>query len=187
MKLGIRNIIVSCCLIFLFGCSPTVEKGNLYLGKVTRVLSGQAVEVHLTGTFEEVKVRIEGINAPDWRQDPWGAAAKQKLQDLVLNKSIAIEAENLERDRYNRIRGHLWQRQTLVSQQLVEAGCVLANDKYTHSYSKLLRSSQEYARLMGYGIWNPEQAMRYTPSQARAFPSAVKRRGEAVRSWGFPP
>ena len=64
---------------------------------------------------------------------------------------------------------------------------MLANDRGINRYSKLLRSSQEYARLMGYGIWNPEQAMRYTPSQARAFPSAVKRRGEAVRSWGVSP
>ena len=168
MKLGIRTIIICCCFIFLCGCSPVPEKGNLFSGKVTRVLSGQAVEVHLTGTLDVVKVRIEGIDAPDWRQSPWGKAAQQKLSDLVMGKSIAIEAENIESDRYNRIKGHLWQGQTLVSQQLVEAGCVLANDRYIHSHSKLLRESQEYARLMGYGIWNPQQAMRYTPSQFRS-------------------
>ncbi|MEL7523034.1 MAG: thermonuclease family protein, partial [Cyanobacteria bacterium J06553_1] len=112
--------------------------------------------------------RLTGIDAPDWRQSPWGEAAKQKLADLVLEKAIAIEAENLESDRYNRIRGHLWLDQTLVSQQLVKSGCALANDRYPHSYSKLLRSAQEYARLMGLGIWNPEEAMRYTPSQFRS-------------------
>ena len=166
MKL-VRTIILCCCLIFLLGCSPVPEKGNLFSGKVTRVLSGQTVEVRLTGASETVKLRIEGIDAPDWRQDPWATAAREKLEDLVLNKSIAIEAENTEGDRYNRLRGHLWLGQILIAQELVEAGCVLANDKYPHAHSKLLRSSQEYARLMGYGIWNPEQAMRYTPSQFR--------------------
>ena len=72
-----------------------------------------------------------------------------------------------KRDRYNRLNAHIWRNQTLVSQELIEAGCVLVNDRYPHAYSKLLMESQEYARLMGYGIWNPKQAMRYTPSEFR--------------------
>ncbi|NJL53175.1 MAG: thermonuclease family protein [Hydrococcus sp. SU_1_0] len=142
------------------------------LGEVKRVVSGQTVEVLLAGTSEVVKVRIEGIDAPDWRQSPWGEAAKEKLTELVMGKAIKIETENLggdtPRDRYNRLQGHLWQDQTLVSQELILSGCVLLNDRYPHSYSKLLMESQEYARLMGYGIWNPKLAMRYTPSQFRS-------------------
>ena len=164
----IRNLIICCCLIFLFGCSSTSDAKNLYAGTVTRVLSGQTVEVRLTGKLDTVKVRMTGIDAPDWRQTPWGDAAKNKLTELVINKPIAIETDNLESDSYNRIQGHLWQGETLISQELLKAGCVLTNDRYPHSYSKLLRSAQEYARLMGYGIWNPQQAMRYTPSQFRS-------------------
>lgn len=164
----INAVIVCCCLILLFGCNSPPEKKNLFSAEVTRVVSGQAVEVRLTGTSEVVKLRIEGIDAPDWRQSPWGETAQQKLTELVLGKPIKIEAENLLRDRYNRLQGHLWQEQTLVSQELIKSGCVLVNDRYPHSYSKLLMESQEYARLLGYGIWNPQQAMRYTPSQFRS-------------------
>ncbi|NJK57330.1 MAG: thermonuclease family protein [Pleurocapsa sp. SU_5_0] len=172
----IKIIVVCCCLILLFGCNAPPEKKNLFSAEVTRVVSGQAVEVRLTGTSEVVKLRIEGIDAPDWRQSPWGETAKQKLTELVLGKPIKIETENLVqdypfgmlRDRYNRILGHLWQEETLVSQELLKSGCVLVNDRDPHSYSKLLMESQEYARLMGYGIWNPKLAMRYTPSQFRS-------------------
>ena len=164
----IKTIVICCCLIFLFGCNSPDQQKNLFLGEVTRIVSGQAVEVVLTGTSETLTVRIVGIDAPDWRQSPWGEAAKQKLTELVRGLPIKIEAESLKRDRYNRIQGHLWQDKTLVSQQLVESGCVLVNDRYPHSYSKLLMESQEYARLMGYGIWNPQLAMRYTPSQFRS-------------------
>ena len=168
MKLFLRNIIL-CCSIFLLSCDSVPEKGNLFSGEVTRVLSGQTVEVRLTGASEVVKLRIEGIDAPDWRQKPWSTAAKEKLEELVIGKPIAIEADNLKRDRYNRIRGHLWQGRVLVTQQLVEGGYVLVNDRYIQPYySNLLRSSQEYARLMGYGIWNPKLAIRYTPSQFRS-------------------
>jgi micrococcal nuclease len=166
--MSIKIILVCCCLVLLFGCNSPTEPKNFYLGEVRQVVSGQAVEVRLTGTSEMVKVRIEGIDAPDWRQSPWGEAAKQKLTALVMGKPIKIEAENMVRDRYNRIQGHIWQEETLVSQELIKSGSVLVNDRYSHSYSKLLMESQEYARLMGYGIWNPKLAMRYTPNQFRS-------------------
>ena len=145
-------------------------------GKVTRVVSGQTVEVLLTGASETTRVRIIGIDAPDLRQSPWGEAAKQKLSELVIGLPIKLELEDRQRDnptgtlrdRFNRLNAHLWQNQTLVSQQLVKSGYVLANDSYEHKYSKLLMESREYARLMGYGIWNPNLPMRYTPRQFRS-------------------
>lgn len=161
-------IIAGCCLLLLFSCRSQPEPTDLLGGKVTRVVSGQTVEVVLIGSSETTRVRIIGIDAPDLRQSPWGEAAKQKLVELVTGLPIKLELENEERDRYNRLNAHLWQERTLVSQELVAAGCVLANDSYEHKYSKLLMESQEYARLMGYGIWNPQQAMRYTPRQFRS-------------------
>lgn len=162
------KLLCVCCLLLLFSCSSQPEPTDLLAGKVTRVVSGQTVEVVLTGSSEATRVRIIGIDAPDLRQSPWGEAAKQKLVELVTGLPIKLELESQERDRYNRLNAHLWQERTLVSQELVKAGCVLANDSYEHKYSKLLMESQEYARLMGYGIWNPQQAMRYTPRQFRS-------------------
>lgn len=165
------NLLSVCCLILLlFSCSSQPERENLLAGKVTGVISGQTVEVALTGKSEITRVRITGIDAPDLRQSPWGETAKERLSQLVMGMPILIEPDSnfKKRDRFNRLHGHLWQGQTLISQQLIKEGCVLANDRYDHQYSKLLMESQEYARLMGYGIWNPELAMRYTPSQFRS-------------------
>jgi micrococcal nuclease len=156
------------CLFLLFGCNVNHNEVNLRSGKVVRILSGQTVEVMLTNTSEVVRVRIIGIDAPDLRQSPWGKAAKERLTELLFNSPIKIETDNPQQDRFNRINAHLWQEQTLISQKLVEEGCVLANGEYPHSYSKLLMDAQEYARLMGYGIWNPKQALRTTPNQFRS-------------------
>ena len=136
------------------------------------MISGQTVEV-LTDTSEVAKVRIIGIDAPDLRQDPWGEAAKNRLTELVMAMPVELELEENRpisqvRDRFNRLPAHIWRNKILIGQQLVEEGCVLANDRYEHSYSKLMQESQEYARVLGYGIWNPKQAMRYTPSQFRS-------------------
>lgn len=177
----IKVIIFCCCLILLFSCNSDSSQVNLIPAKVTRVISGQTVEVVLTATSEVTKVRITGIDAPDLRQSPWGKAAQEKLSQLVMGLQITLETEILEqnnygklstsgklRDRFNRLNAHLWQDKILISQQLVKEGYVLPNTRYSHSYSKLLIDAQEYARLMGYGIWNPKQAMRYTPNQFRS-------------------
>lgn len=164
----IKTVFICCCLVLLLSCSSQPNPANLLSAKVTRVVSGQTLEVLLTGTSEVAQVRIIGIDAPDLRQSPWGEAAKKKLIELVMGLPIEIEQEDAQRDRFNRLTAHIWQNKTLISQQLVRSGCVLANDRYDHSYSKLLMESQEYARLMGYGIWNPKLAMRYTPSQFRS-------------------
>ena len=161
--------------MLVLGCSDRSSKTSFISAKVTRVISGQTVEVLLTDTSEVAKVRIIGIDAPDLRQDPWGVAAKNKLTELVMAMPIELELEtegdrpiNEVRDRFNRLPAHIWRNKTLIGKQLVESGCVLANDRYEHSYSKLMQESQEYARALGYGIWNPKLAMRYTPSQFRS-------------------
>ena len=169
----LKWLVICGYLMLLAGCKKDVEQANLFPGKVTRVLSGQTIEVVLADTSEVSQVRITGIDAPDLRQDPWGKAARDKLIELVMGLPIDLETDlplqkNLNRDRYNRINAHVWQDKTLVSQQLVQTGCVLANTKYPHSYSKLLINAQEYARLMGYGIWNRDRAMRQTPNQFRS-------------------
>ena len=167
-KFNLSYLIICCCLVFLFSCSPKSDRPNLISAKVTRVVSGQTIEVRLTETSEVTKVRIVGIDAPDLRQSPWGQAAKNKLSELVLGLPVELETEIPQRDRYNRLNAHIWQNKHLISTELLQGGYVLANTRYNHLYSKVLIDAQEYARLMGYGIWNPKQAMRQTPNQFRS-------------------
>jgi len=159
--------------MLLIGCDRTPKRDDLLSGRVTRVVSGQTIEVMLTQTSEVARVRITGIDAPDLRQSPWGKIAKDSLSDLIMDRQIELESKNsvrdgFSRDRFNRINAHVWQGKTLVSEQLVKTGCVMANTQYPHSYSKLLINAQEYARLMGFQIWNRDRAMRYTPNQFRS-------------------
>lgn len=160
--------IAICGLIFLIGCHSDPVPDNLAAARVRRVMSGQTVEVVLTKTSELEIVRLAGIDAPDLRQSPWGQQAKQRLATLVVGMPINLELEIQQRDRFDRLNANIWQEQTLISQQLVQEGFVLANTSSSPKYSKLLIDAQEYARLMGYGIWNPKLAMRQTPKQFRA-------------------
>ncbi len=156
------------CLILLSACKSNQLNSNSIIGKVERVISGQSIEVVIAAKPDITKVRIIGIDAPDLRQSPWGEAAKQRLVELIMRSQIELESDTIKSDRFERILAHVWHNKTLVSEQLVKEGYVLANTEYPHPYSKLLIDAQEYARLMGYGIWNPQQPMRQLPAQFRS-------------------
>ena len=181
--------------ILLFGCGGAETSPNLISAKVERVVSGQTLEISaitlteanaskppsgvcayallppkaiaLENAERVTKVRIIGIDAPDLRQSPWGEAAKQRLGELLGRDYIQLETETPTTDSYDRLLAHVWHNGTLISEQLVREGYVLADTKYSHKYSQRLLNAREYARLLGYGIWNPEQPMRQTPSQFR--------------------
>lgn len=157
---------IACCLWLLIGCN-SADIPQTTTVQVQRVVSGQTLEVKIDRAI--TKVRLIGIDAPDLDQKPWGIAAKQQLAELVnpANK-IQLEIES-DRDPYNRILAYVWQNDTLVNEQLVKQGYVLANTQFPHKYSRRLLDAQAYARIMGYGIWNPQQPMGLTPAEFRSY------------------
>ncbi len=180
MTLLWKVLIYSCCLLLLVGCqSPNTPVG--LTAKVQRVVSGQTLEVLIPSEKSPLieRVRLIGIAAPDLQQHPWGVAAKEKLEELIgerkgqqlILKSVVLESEFEEKDRFGRRLAYLWHDGTLVNEQLVAQGYVLADAYFSGGkYSQRLVRAQEYARLMGYGIWEPKQPMRLTPKEFRSKP-----------------
>ena len=169
--LTLRLAICFCCLICLLSCSNSETEIKTLTAKVERIVSGQTLEVSLPKAKSYAKVRIIGIDAPDLRQSPWGKTAREKLAELD-KQSIQLELEAETPDSFDRLLAHVWHNESLVSEQLIKEGFVLTNTKYPHKYSQRLLDAQEYARIMGYGIWNPQQPMRQTPHQFRSQPTA---------------
>jgi micrococcal nuclease len=80
---------------------------------------------------------------------------------------VLLESDRTEKDRFGRRLAHVWKNEVLVTEKLVARGYALADLEFTHKYSKRLMRAQEYARLMGYGIWNPSQPLRLSPAEFR--------------------
>lgn len=164
-------------LLLLTSCSqPDLPKG--IFTKVERVISGQTLEIlDKTGKIPVLQqVRLAGIIAPDLKQDPWGIRAKQHLKQLSEGKKILLEADLTAKDRYGRISGYVWLDGILINEQLLKEGSVLAEtssiyrpvtSNFQTQYSQRFNYAQEYARLMGNGIWNPDKPMRLTPIEFR--------------------
>jgi micrococcal nuclease len=140
--------------------------------QVEQVISGQVLEVrHPDGAGGKIeRVRLIGIDAPDLAQQPWGPAAKRQLEQLVTNKTISLELGEEAQDRFDRTLGYVWLGNgKLLNEQLVKQGYALAVPRSPNiKYDKRLGRAQEQARLMGVGIWNPQEPMRQTPAEFRS-------------------
>jgi micrococcal nuclease len=145
---------------------------------VQQVVSGQTLDVLNTNQQPPLieRVRLIGIEAPDLKQHPWGAAAKNRFekmiskitgQQLVL-QPVFLEPDVQEKDSSGRWLAYVWHDNVLLNEQLVKEGYVLAAPRSPNNkYDSRIARAQEYARIMGYGIWNPDQPMRLTPAEFR--------------------
>lgn len=133
---------------------------------MTRVVSGQTLEV--IGAGEQLRVRLIGIDAPDLKQQPWGEAAKEQLQETIGSKPVLLEFEVQARDSYGRQLAYVWQDGVLLNEQMLkQGGGLFVPRSPNQKYDQRLERAQEWARLMGQGIWNPKQPMRLTPAEFR--------------------
>ncbi len=169
-------MICGCCLCLLFLSS--CRQPNSFLqgthAQVQRVISGQTIEVIINQSQPAIieRVRLMGITAPDLRQQPWGLAAKAQLENLLSGQqsqpSVILEEEYSHQDSYGRRWAYLWHNDRLVNEQLILAGYALVNSDATQDkYTQRLLHAQEYARLMGLGVWNPQEPMSLTPQEFR--------------------
>lgn len=166
-----------CCLLLLVGCQPNpVPKGITV--QVQRVVSGQTIDV-LNPTRQPAlieRVRLIGIEAPNLNQQPWAGAAKNRFEQMisgVVNRQfilqpIFLEPDKQEKDTSGRWLAYVWLNGVLINEQLVKEGFVLASPRSPNNrYDDRLSRAQDYARIMGYGIWNPEEPLRLTPEEFR--------------------
>lgn len=159
-----------CCLLLLVSCKGSVTpQGEMVL--VGQVVSGQTIEVvtasNPTAT-DARQVRLIGIEAPDMRQQPWGTQARQQLAELLGDRPVLLELDVEKRDRYQRQLGYIWASEELINEEMVKLGYALAKPRSPNSkYDRRLANAQAWARIMGVGIWNPEEPMTITPTEFR--------------------
>lgn len=154
--------------MFLLGCGSNKAPEQLFEVRVEQVISGQTIKIATDSEYDSV--RLIGIDAPDWRQKPWGLQAKTRLQNLIEGQSVLLEFDvKTQDDLYKRQFAYAWLDGSIfVNELLVQEGYALAKERYPNTkYSQRLARAQEWARLRELGIWNPENPMRLTPSEFR--------------------
>ena len=169
----IIKIIILLSLLFLVSCQSQNKSAIIPSDvKLARVVSGQSLEVlgmeaqpNLTS-----QIRLIGLDAPDLRQTPWGEDAKKSLETLIggINQSIKLEFDLENKDKFNRTLAYVWKDQLLLNEEIIKQGYALFVARSPNNkYNQRLEHAQQWARIMGKGIWNPDQPMRITPGEYR--------------------
>ena len=156
MYLGIRmRHWLSCLAPMICGLSFGVQAAPSWMGWVSGVMDGDTVLLVREGQHEPVKLRIEGVDAPEICQ-PGGSAARDALIRLALRKSVQVVDHG--QDSYGRQIGRLSVDGVDLGAEMVRSGMAWAYRFRTGKgpYAGL----QRQARQQKIGVFAaPEAAM----------------------------
>ena len=157
-----RKILLLFALVFLVSCvksSSTASSGCKFIADtaiVSRVVDGDTICLQ-NGLY----VRLIGINAPE--KDELGSlSAKEKLEQLVLGKSVKLVYETERQDKYGRELADVYVNDTFVNYELASAGWVrimmiAPNVEHTDK----LRSAVSIAKNSSIGLFGNLSSVDY--------------------------
>ncbi len=152
-------------LSLLWGCQRVTPPQGEAIA-VQQVWSAQEIElVGLPGQPEITeRVRLAGIAVPSLAQ-PWGDAAKTQLEQMISRQSLVLESDTRTDQGQRSV--YAWSNGTLLNEKLVAEGHALTtvSKSLKSKYELRLSRAQDRARILGLGIWNPQDPLRQLPGQ----------------------
>jgi len=130
-----------------------------FTGVVTQVVDGDTIRVRIDDRVE--KVRYIGMDTPETKHpfrapEPGGTEAAALNYRLVMGKTVRLELDVRERDRYQRLLAYVYVGDLMVNAELVRLG-------YAHAvtvppnvaHAQWFVSLEREAREAGRGLWGP--------------------------------
>lgn len=137
MKLYIYSFLL---LFYLFS--------NTFFAKVVGITDGDSITV-LTKENKQIKIRLEGIDCPEKKQD-FGLQAKQTISALCFNKEVRIVSTG--KDRYGRTLAFIYAGDVCLNKELLRQGLAWHYKKYNKDQD--LASIEEKAKAQKVGLWS---------------------------------
>ncbi len=138
--------IVYVFLLLILSALP-LSAGEFLTGKCVGVSDGDTIRVLCNK--REVKVRLEGIDCPEMKQD-FGRRAKQFTSAMVFGRMVHVRV--VTKDRYGRSVGRVTLQGKDVSVELVRSGMAWHYRKYSND--PVLSKAEEEARAKKVGLWS---------------------------------
>lgn len=152
--------------VFAILCLLMSWQVHAWPAKVVGVHDGDSITVLREGNVQ-VKIRLEGIDAPELKQ-PFGNAAKKALSDLVFGKTV--EVKETGKDRYARTLATVTVGSLDANLEMVKTGFAWHYAKY--SKDQMLKEAQMEAQAAKLGLWADKEPVM--PWEWRKKPKASK-------------
>jgi endonuclease YncB( thermonuclease family) len=135
---------------FIFCLTIVFLAYNVFNAKVIGVTDGDTIVV-LTEDKQQVKIRLEGIDCPEMKQD-FGTKAKQATSDLCFGKQVSIHKSGV--DRYGRTLAYVYVGDTCINKELLKLGMAWHFKKYNGDQE--LAQLEILAREKKVGLWSQQ-------------------------------
>lgn len=134
-------LIIIANLLFLTGYFKTgkVIEDNFETGFVTKVIDGDTIIIN------GESVRLLGMDTDERGYDCY-KEAKERLEDLVLNKEVKLENDGKDRDQYKRLLRYVFIDEENINLKLVEEGLAIARFYENSKYKEEILGAERYAR-----------------------------------------
>ena len=150
-----------------------------FSGKVIGVTDGDTIKVLVNK--ETVKVRLEGIDAPESGQS-YGKKAKEALAEMVAGKTVTVKKTGT--DKYQRTLGIMIVGDVDANAKLIEDGWAWHFKKYNDE--DRLAKLEEAARKAKRGLWadeNPLAPWEYRARQKTPEAAPDESKDEKISYW----
>src|SRR5262249_32187019 len=150
----IRSLAVALAALLAMAAAAAAEP---FTATVVRVVDGDTIYVDLGGHTE--KVRYIGMDTPETHHpargaEPGGREATAVNRRLVESKTVQLELDVRQRDRYGRLLAYVYVGETMVNAELVRLGYAQGMTVPPNVKSaSLFLALQREAREAGRGLW----------------------------------
>ena len=122
--------------------------GQTVSATVTSIADGDTVRLRLDGSSKTIRVRLEGIDAPE-HGEPFNVQARNEARVMLFNKKVQVRATDI--DNYDRLVARLIVNGIDSSVHLVESGLACHFTRFVND--PVLANAQLAARSAGRGFW----------------------------------
>jgi micrococcal nuclease len=135
-------------LLILLLTVSSASYAKTFEGVVTHVSDGDTLWIEVDSKTKPIKVRLQGIDAPEICQ-AWGTQARDALKERLLRQSVSLNTR--AKDDYDRALGRISFRGEDVGAWLVKNGHAWSN--HYRSHPGPYATEQVAARSARIGLW----------------------------------
>ena len=142
-------------ILILFAFMPLILFAQVLTGRVVKIADGDTFTLLVNGN-EQVKIRLDGIDAPEKGQ-AYGNKAKEYLSGMILGEPVTVNVKS--KDRYGRSIGKV-STPTIsdVNLEMIRAGYAWLYRDYNND--KTYTAAENQARKNMRGLWQDKNPIR---------------------------
>jgi len=139
-----------------------VDQRDMVMAKVAKVVDGDTIKLETGETVRYVGIDTPETKHPNKPVQCFGREASQINKELVEGKTILLERDVSETDRYGRLLRYIYLPNPEASEEAIFVNEYLVEQGYAHlltyppdvKYDSLLRDAEKRAREEGKGLWS---------------------------------